>query len=140
MWYYVDPQSGVPIYVQLKEQIKKAVATGLLTEGEQMPSVRELALQLTINPNTVSKAYQELEREGIIQTARGLGSFVAKRQKGKEQEQKIALDKALEKLMIEAYQLSVDADTLHNEFIDKLAAWKDRLVKGAQNNDSGNRT
>ena len=132
MWYYVDPHSGIPIYVQLKEQIKKAVATGLLTEGQQMPSVRELALQLTINPNTVAKVYQELEREGVLQTARGLGSFVTKRRKDFGPQQESSLDNALEKLMVEAYQLSVDADTLYARFTEKLAAWKDRLKKGAE--------
>lgn len=132
MWYYVDPHSGIPIYVQLKEQIKKAVATGLLTEGQQMPSVRELALQLTINPNTVAKVYQELERDGILQTVRGLGSFVAERGKDFGPQQQTSLDSALEKLMVEAYQLSVDADTLYACFTKKLAAWKDRLKKGAK--------
>jgi len=138
MWYYVDPHSGIPIYVQLKEQIKKAVATGLLTEGEQMPSVRELALQLTINPNTVAKVYQELEREGVIQTARGLGSFVAKRRKDFGLQQDVSLDSALEKLMVEAYQLSVDADTLYDRFVKKLTTWKDRLWKGIRDNEPGN--
>ena len=140
MWYYIDPHSGIPIYVQLKEQIKKAVAAGLLTEGEQMPSVRELALKLTINPNTVAKVYQELEREGVLQTARGLGSFVAKRREIFGPQQEAALDNALEKLMIEAYQLSVDADTLYTRFVKKLAAWKDRLWKGAKKNEPGDRT
>ncbi len=137
MWYYVDPHSGIPIYVQLKEQIKKAVATGLLTEGEQMPSVRELALQLTINPNTVAKVYQELEREGVIQTARGLGSFVAERRKDFGLQQEGSLDSALEKLMVEAYQLSVDADTLYERFVKKLTTWKDRLWKGVRDNEPG---
>lgn len=137
MWYHVDPHSGIPIYIQLKEQIKKAVATGLLVEGEQMPSVRELALKLTINPNTVAKVYQELERDGVVQTARGLGSFVAKRQREYGSEQAASLDMALEKLMVEAYQLSVDAETLNTQFIKKLTAWKGRLLEGARENEPG---
>ncbi len=138
MWYYVDPHSGVPIYVQLKEQVKKAVASGLLKEGEQLPSVRELALRLTINPNTVYKVYQELEREGIIETARGLGTFVALKKQKDAALQEAALDRALENLMVEAYQLSVDSKTLKEQFLKKLANWKERLRKGDEDNDMGN--
>ncbi|MDW7651853.1 MAG: GntR family transcriptional regulator [Bacillota bacterium] len=136
MWYHVDPHSGIPIYIQLIEQIKKAVASGQLNPGEQLPSVRELALQLTINPNTVSKAYQELERQGTIQSARGLGTFVAKRNQEFGGQQEAALEKALETLMVEAYQLAVDEETLREKFSEKLAAWKDRL-KGERRNGMG---
>ncbi len=129
MWYHVDPHSGVPIYVQLKEQIKKAVASGLLAEGDQLPSVRELALRLTVNPNTVAKVYQELEREEVIETARGLGTFVARRREDYGLKQEAALDRALENLMVEAYQLAVDADTLSDRFKKKLATWRERLVR-----------
>ena len=72
----VDPRSGVPIYLQVIEQIKRSVALGILAAGEQLPTVKQLALDLTINPNTVAKAYRELERDGVIETAAGRGSFV----------------------------------------------------------------
>jgi len=72
----VDPRSGVPIYLQVIEQIKRSVALGVLGAGEQLPTVKQLALDLTINPNTVAKAYRELERDGVIETAPGRGSFV----------------------------------------------------------------
>lgn len=72
----VDPRSGVPIYLQLIEQIKRSVALGVLERGEQLPTVKQLALDLTINPNTVARVYRELERDGIIETAPGRGSFV----------------------------------------------------------------
>jgi GntR family transcriptional regulator len=72
----VDPRSGVPIYLQVIEQIKRSVAIGVLQAGEQLPTVKQLALDLTINPNTVAKAYRELERDGVIETAPGRGSFV----------------------------------------------------------------
>jgi GntR family transcriptional regulator len=137
MWYHVDPHSGVPIYVQLKEQVKKAVASGQLRSGEQLPSVRELAIQLTINPNTVSKVYQELEREGIIQTARGLGTFVSERGTEFGGKQDAALDKALEALMVEAYQLAVNETMLREKFEKKLSAWKTRF-KGDGEHETGN--
>jgi GntR family transcriptional regulator len=72
----VDPRSGVPIYLQVIEQIKRSVALGILQAGEQLPTVKQLAVDLTINPNTVAKAYRDLERDGVIETAPGRGSFV----------------------------------------------------------------
>jgi GntR family transcriptional regulator len=72
----VDPRRGVPIYLQLIEQIKRSVALGVLRGGEQLPTVKQLALDLTINPNTVARAYRDLERDGTIETAAGRGSFV----------------------------------------------------------------
>ncbi|MHB8148514.1 MAG: GntR family transcriptional regulator [Vulcanimicrobiaceae bacterium] len=72
----IDPRSGVPIYLQLIEQVKRSVALGILQAGEQLPTVKQLALDLTVNPNTVAKAYRDLERDGVIETAPGRGSFV----------------------------------------------------------------
>lgn len=72
----VDPRSGVPIYLQIVEQVKRSVALGVLSSGEQLPTVKQLALDLTINHNTVARAYRELERDEVIETAPGRGSFV----------------------------------------------------------------
>ncbi|HEY8296873.1 MAG TPA: GntR family transcriptional regulator [Candidatus Baltobacteraceae bacterium] len=74
--FTVDPRSGVPIYLQLIEQVKRSVALGVLQSGEQLPTVKQLALDLTINPNTVARAYRDLERDSVIETAPGRGSFV----------------------------------------------------------------
>jgi GntR family transcriptional regulator len=74
--FTVDPHTGVPIYLQLIEQVKRSVALGVLSAGERLPTVKQLATQLTINPNTVARAYRELERDGIIETSVGRGSFV----------------------------------------------------------------
>lgn len=72
-----NPSSGVPIYVQLVEQVKHAVETGALRPGEQLPGIRPLAEELVINPNTVAKAYRELEHEGFIELRHGAGAFIA---------------------------------------------------------------
>ena len=72
-----NPASGVPIYLQLMEQVKHAVETGALQPGEQLPGIRPLAEELVINPNTVAKAYRELEHEGVIELRHGAGAFVA---------------------------------------------------------------
>lgn len=106
MWFRVEPGRGVPIYVQLLEQIRRAVASGVMAPGEQLPSVRDLALQLSVNPNTVSRAYQELEREGVVQTLRGRGTFVtASASALSERERLSRLDEAVGRLLVEAFHL-----------------------------------
>jgi len=77
MLFRTNPSSGVPIYLQLMEQVKHAVETGALRAGEQLPGMRPLAEELVINPNTVAKAYRELEHEGVIELRHGAGAFVA---------------------------------------------------------------
>ena len=72
-----NPSSGVPIYLQLMEQVKHAIATGAVRPGEQLPGIRPLAEELVINPNTVAKAYRELEHEGVIELRQGAGAFVS---------------------------------------------------------------
>ena len=72
-----NPSSGVPIYLQLMEQVKHSIETGALRPGEQLPGIRPLAEELVINPNTVAKAYRELEHAGIIELRQGAGAFVA---------------------------------------------------------------
>jgi GntR family transcriptional regulator len=74
-----NPSSGVPIYVQLKEQIRHAIETGALSAGDQLPGIRGLAETLVINPNTVIKVYRELEQEGVLEIRHGLGAFIASR-------------------------------------------------------------
>ena len=68
--------SGVPIYLQLMEQVKHAIETGALRVGDQLPGIRPLAEELVINPNTVAKAYRELEHDGVIELRHGAGAFV----------------------------------------------------------------
>lgn len=77
--FRVLPSSGEPIYQQLRRQVKHAVATGSLKEGERMPTVRDLADRLRVNPNTVARAYRELEGDGVLVSTRGRGTFVEAR-------------------------------------------------------------
>src|SRR6202158_5233939 len=72
-----NPSSGVPIYLQLMEQVKHAIETGAVRAGEQLPGIRPLAGGLVINPNTVAKVYRELEHEGVIELRHGAGAFVS---------------------------------------------------------------
>lgn len=75
----LDLKSKIPIYIQIRDQLKLKIATGDLNEGTKMMPVRDLAQHLLINPNTVAKAYHELEHEGYINTHRGMGTYVSKR-------------------------------------------------------------
>jgi len=81
MLFRPNPATGVPIYLQLMEQVKHAIETGALRPGEQLPGIRPLAEQLVINPNTVAKAYRELEHERVIELRHGAGAFVSHRPK-----------------------------------------------------------
>ena len=84
-----NASSGVPIYLQLMEQVKHAIATGALRPGEQLPGMRPLAEQLVINPNTVAKAYRELEHEGVIELKQGAGAFVSENAPSKKAAEKV---------------------------------------------------
>src|SRR5215469_3680166 len=75
-WLDVNPRSGVPLYVQLMDQINHALEIGALQPGEQLPTVRQLASELTIAPNTIVKAYDELARLGLIESKAGVGTIV----------------------------------------------------------------
>src|SRR5216117_1728232 len=85
MFWKPNARSGVPIYPQLMEQVKHAVETGALRSGEQLPGIRKMAEDLVINPNTVAKAYRELEHEGVIELRQGAGAFVAAQERTKKE-------------------------------------------------------
>jgi GntR family transcriptional regulator len=76
MRFMIDPQSGVPFYRQIIDQIQFAIADGRLGCGDRLPTVRQLAVDLKINPNTVARAYQELEIKGVVSTQMGTGTFI----------------------------------------------------------------
>lgn len=106
----IDPKSGVPLYIQLQEAIKALIIKGVYPPGEQLPTVRQLAVDLRINSNTVARAYSELEREGIISTHQGRGTFVCGLPETFEAEVKERqLDALLEQLLSDAYLLGYQA-------------------------------
>jgi len=75
--FAIDLHSGVPVYRQLIDQVRSGIASGSLTAGDQLPTVRQLAVDLAINPNTVMRAYRELELGGLLETHQGTGTFIA---------------------------------------------------------------
>lgn len=77
MWFRVEPRLSKPIYQQVVDGVKESVAKGLLQPADKLPSVRELAAEMTLNPNTVAKAYRELEHQRVIEVVRGRGTYIA---------------------------------------------------------------
>jgi GntR family transcriptional regulator len=77
--FAIDLHSGVPVYRQLIDQVRSGIASGTLTAGDQLPTVRQLAVDLAINPNTVMRAYRELELGGLIETHQGTGTFIGRK-------------------------------------------------------------
>ncbi|HEY6327500.1 MAG TPA: GntR family transcriptional regulator [Candidatus Cybelea sp.] len=120
----VDPRSGVPIYLQIIEQIKRSVALGILQSGEQLPTVKQLAIDLTVNPNTVARAYRELERQQVIETSPGRGSFI--RSNGVTESPKVAAEigrDALDVALREAKSVGLARDEVRELFDAALQRW-----------------
>ncbi|TWI57842.1 GntR family transcriptional regulator [Halalkalibacter nanhaiisediminis] len=113
MFIRINPRSSTPLYEQVMEQVKELIAKGILESGEQLPSVRDLASQIVLNPNTVSKAYKELERNGVIVTIRGKGTFVADASDRKlDLKQLEQLRQQLQRLVIEATYAGIKKEEL----------------------------
>jgi GntR family transcriptional regulator len=116
-WLDVNPRSGVPIYVQLIEQIKHALEVGVLQAGDQLPTVRELSTQLTIAPNTIVKAYDELARMGLITSRPGKGTTVVANLDGTLRKQQVeALFERLHALIRDAAHLDISQEELKHRF------------------------
>jgi GntR family transcriptional regulator len=108
--FTIDTRSRVPIYEQLTEKLKELIIREVMKEDEQLPSVRSLAQDLTINPNTIQKAYRELEREGYIYSIPGKGSFVSPVKNEMNKERMEMLKKELERIVGEILFLGVPKD------------------------------
>jgi GntR family transcriptional regulator len=121
LMFTLDPHSGVPIYRQLQEQVRRLVASGQLKAGTPLPSVRDLALAHAVNPMTVSKAYSLLEAEGFLQRNRGRPMTVAARRRVVESPGRRAkqIEPQVEALVLSARQLELGRGELH-ELIDRI--------------------
>jgi len=127
MNFQIEPDSKVPIYIQLEEQIRSMIAAGQLQPGDQLPTIRELAATLRVNYNTIARVYLDLDRDGIISTQRGRGTFVA----GVPDEEQIAQQRQ-EKLQAivcsaldEARSLGYEPGEIAVVFSQELAHWSD---------------
>lgn len=111
MDFLIDTKSGVPFYRQIIEQVKFAIARGDIQPGDRLPTVRQLAVDLSINPNTVIRAYREMEIEGVLDTQQGSGTFVSNRKPDVDRlEQQRMLEQILTELLARAsaYGFTVD--------------------------------
>lgn len=120
----IHPASGVPIYLQIESQVKHAVAAGALKPDDPLPPVRKLAAEVRVNPNTVARAYQNLERDGVIRTVQGGGCYVNGQSSGLLKTEKLKRLKPLAlQLAVEAKQMLVaeeDTMKLLEESFDEL--------------------
>ncbi|HEY1984147.1 MAG TPA: GntR family transcriptional regulator [Terracidiphilus sp.] len=115
--FRLDGHSGVPVYRQLIDQVQGAMAAGILQPGDQLPTVRLVAVELAINPNTVLRAYREMEIRGILDTQQGTGTFIANKQTEPSREQ---LSQALSQLVSEIVSRAGAAGLTVNQLIEAL--------------------
>ncbi len=117
MQFRIDNASDRPVYLQIVDQVKRDIALGRLVKDERLPTVRQLAQQLAINPNTIAKAFRQLEQEGIIVTRAGAGAFVANLDSvlSKAVRRKLVCDE-LERIVVSAFHMQIDKQTLADWF------------------------
>jgi len=126
MQLHLSTTDGIPIYLQIINQVKYLVAAGRLAPGQQIPPVRRLAEDLMINPNTVARAYRELEQEGIVTTRRGAGVFIAEGESRlARREQDRILNEKADALLVAAQQMNLSLD----ELVDRLRQ-RSTLLRG----------
>jgi GntR family transcriptional regulator len=130
MQFRIDNASDRPVYLQIIDQIKREIALGRLVRDERLPTVRQLAQQLAINPNTIAKAFRQLEQEGVIVTRSGAGAFVASLDShlSKTVRKRIICDQ-LERVVVDAFHMQIGRPTLVGWFNEALE--KVRLPDGA---------
>jgi GntR family transcriptional regulator len=119
--FFLNPNSGVPLYVQLQQQFQQRILSGQFQHGIQLPSVRDLSAELGINPLTVTKVYQILEREGFVETRRGLGTYVSHQSPAlKIEARRRQVDPALEQLVAEAIHLGLSEKEIQALLAEKF--------------------
>ena len=120
--FRVDGRSSVPPYLQIVQQVRQALRMGLLDVGDQLPSVREVVAATAINPNTVLKAYRDLEREGLVAAAAGRGTFVTKRPDGPPPGTHARLGRSLARWVREARAAGLDDESIESLLRGELRA------------------
>ena len=124
MWVHLDGKDSRPIYVQIMDEIRRALVRGTLRPEEPLPSVRELAAELVVNPRTVMQAYQELEREGVVYVRRGQGTFVAPGSRRDGQERRTLARDVARRALLDARRNGLGVEELM-QVIREVAADED---------------
>lgn len=120
--FHLDQRSGVPTYLQLVQQVRQAVRLGILRPGDQLPTVKEVVGALAINPNTVLKAYRELDHEGLVVARRGVGTFVADALPSRPPDDFKALRTSLQRWVDRARAAGLDDENIAALFADTARA------------------
>ena len=110
--FRIDSRSGVPPYLQLVQQVRQALRTGVLRVGDQLPTVKDVVAAVAINPNTVLKAYRDLEREGLVEGRPGLGTFVRRLPPGPPPSAFSALSRGLDRWVRTAREAGLDDESI----------------------------
>jgi GntR family transcriptional regulator len=110
--FHLRPDSGVPAYLQLVQQVRQALRKGELEVGDQLPTVKEVVAELALNPNTVQKAYRELEHEGLVEGRQGVGTFVVRRPAGPPPGTQVRLARGLRKWVTSARGEGMDDEAM----------------------------
>jgi len=126
--FRLDTRSGLAPYLQLVQQVRHALRLGLLQVGDQLPTIKEVVTALAINPNTVLKAYRELEHEGLIESRPGQGTFVIKTLAGPSLPSHAALRRDLDRWLRGAYAAGLDEECIEALFLDSLREASNRGV------------
>jgi GntR family transcriptional regulator len=136
LWIQILPGSSEPIYIQVVEQISKAIARGELSTGDKLPAVRKLAAELVINPNTVARAYGKLEQAGLVTTKTGSGTFVSdpKLQKTDSADLNILAER-MDTLITRGLNLGIDSHDLTAMFENRLKKFGNKQKSGKKKNE-----
>ncbi|HZU13952.1 MAG TPA: GntR family transcriptional regulator [Chloroflexota bacterium] len=118
--FRLDTRSGLAPYLQIVQQVRHALRLGLLDVGDQLPTIKDVVATLAINPNTVLKAYRDLEREGLIESRPGQGTFVTKTLAGPSIKSHAALRRSLDRWLKEALAAGLDEESITALFVDTL--------------------
>jgi len=130
--FHLDSRSGVAPYLQIVQQVKRALRLGLLEVGDQLPTVREVIAQITINPNTVFKAYRELEREGLVRSRPGAGTFVQHTLTSVSLASQAELRESLRRWLAGAFAAGMDSESMLALFLSALQEIQQEAPKGEE--------
>src|ERR1043166_6391981 len=118
--FHLDTRSGVPTYLQIVQQVRQAIRLGLLGPGDQLPTVKDVVAQLVINPNTVLKAYRDLDHEGLVEARRGQGTFVTDAHPPQPPDELKVLRSGLQRWVDRARAAGLDNEAMETLFADTV--------------------
>jgi len=134
----ISAESGIPIYTQIVDRVRHLVATGALKPGEQLPTIRQLAVDLRVDPNTVARAYTILDNEGVISSQQGRGTYIAEH----PDEERLAAFRAeqlrhvMRQAIVETLSLGYAPEDVQNAFLAELESWRVRSQTASADADS----